>query len=227
MSNNDRLRDQIAQTIAYLRRLDAHSTALIYHSTRTRLWVGVLAEARAGTLPADWRSTLTIEHDTGLREQILGSAAALITPTESNADSDTLVLHELTTMPVRPWEPYAARGDWRAALDAWYADTLAIDEYRRQPVDPLLSDHLGLTDLGARITPGVDALLQALQEASYRAGLAAGGEAGFDDWRSWLDTRIRALQSSADLPTTDRSANPRALRQHLQQLPTYWTDKHS
>lgn len=27
----------------------------------------------------------------------------------------------------RPWEPHAANGDWRAALDAWYEDRLALE----------------------------------------------------------------------------------------------------
>lgn len=230
MFNHDRLRDQTAQTIAYLRRLDIGRSAMSYHSTRTRLWIGVLAEARAGTLAADWRSTLAVKHDTGIRDEILGSAAALIAPPpSSDADSDTLVLHELTTMPIRPWEPYAAHGNWRAALDAWYADTLAIDEYRRQPVDPLLSDHLGIADLGSRIVPGLDAMFQTLWEASYRAGLAAGGETTGgpdDDWQAWLDNRMKTQQLAASPSFTGRAANPAGLRQHLQQLPTYWTDKY-
>lgn len=226
MFDHDHLRDQIESTVAYLRRLDSSRAAINYRSLRTRLWIHILAEARAGTLTVDWRTTLYVaEPDNALRHEILGPAAAAILPASQDADSEALILHELVTMPPRPWEPYAAAGDWRAAINAWYADTLAIDEYRRQPLDPLLAEHMDSIGLGARISlrPDVEAMLRALREASYRAGLAAGGDNDFADWQEWLDAQMKALKS----PQRDSGrADSEAVRQHLQQLPTYWTEQH-
>jgi hypothetical protein len=221
MFDPEYLHGETAQTAAYLRRLDSGRAAINYRSIRTRLWIHILAKARAGTLAVDWRTTLYVaEPDNSVRHQILGAAAAAIRPASEDADNEALVLHELVTMPSRPWEPYAAAGDWRTAINAWYADTLAIDEYRRQPVDPLLTEHLGTTNLRA---PGsdVEAMLRALQEASYRAGLAAGGDESFADWQVWLEAQLKPLS----LATARRRADPQALGQHLQQLPTYWTEQ--
>lgn len=226
--DNDRLRDQAAQSIAYLRRLETGCSALSYHSSRTRLWIRILAEARDGTLSPTWREELAsdvakpVETTAAVRGQILGVLPLFAF--DADSDIDALVVHELVTMPLRPWEPYAARGDWRAALDAWYADTLAVNEYRRQPVDPLLSEHVGIA--GSRIAPGIDDMLTTFWEASYRAGLAAGGEDGSGDWQAWLNTQMEAHQSVANLPLTGRPADPEGLRQHLQQLPRYWADEH-
>lgn len=228
MFDPEHLRDQIASTAAYLRRLDSGRAAMSYRSLRTRLWIRILAEARAGTLAVDWRTSLyVIEPDNSVRRQLLGAAAAVILPASDEADNEALVLHELVTMPARPWEPYAAAGDWRAAIDAWYADTLAIDEYRHQPVDPLLGEHLAEyfgTTIGVRIPPGFEAMGRVLQDASYRAGLAAGGDESFNDWQEWLEDQLKALPLS---PPDSRRRDPEALRQLLQQLPTYWTEQHS
>lgn len=226
MFDHDHLREQIASTVAYLRRLDSGRAAMSYRSIRTRLWIHILAEARAGTLAVDWRTTLyVVEPDNLVRHQILGAAAAIL-PASEEGDNEALVLHELVTMPARAWEPYAADGDWRAALNAWHADTLAIDEYRRQPVDPLLTEHLAEyfgTTIGVRIPPGVEAMGRAFHDASYRAGLAAGGDESFNDWQERLDDQLKALPLS---PPDSRRGDPEALRQLLQQLPTYWTEQH-
>lgn len=220
MFDPEHLRDQIASTAAYLRRLDSGRAAMSYRSLRTRLWIRILAEARAGTLAVDWRTSLhVIEPDNSVRRQILGVSAAIL-PASDEGDNEALVLHELVTMPPRPWEPYAAAGDWRTAINAWYADTLAIDEYRHQPVDPLLAEHLGTT-IGVRIPPGAEAMLRVLQDASYRAGLVAGGDESFNDWQKRLEDQMKALP----LQPADSRGDPEALRQHLQQLPTYWTEQ--
>lgn len=224
MFDHDHLRDQIESTVAYLRRLDSSRAAMSYRSIRTRLWIHILAEARAGTLTVDWRTTLYVaEPDNQLRREILGPAAAAILPAQE-ADSEALILHELVTMPPRPWEPYAAAGDWRAAINTWYADTLAIDEYRRQPLDPLLTEHMNTIGLGAAPSfSHAETMVRAMQEASYHAGLTAGGDDRFADWQVQLETQLNALKS----PHKDSSrADPEALRQYLQRLPTYWTEQH-
>ncbi|MGB0878839.1 MAG: hypothetical protein ACPGXI_17520 [Mycobacterium sp.] len=167
----------------------------------------MLSSARAGTLAQNWREHLTI--DTAGRDEIrravLGDSAAKSVNRTQSADADTLAVHEMAMMPIRPWEPHAAGGDWRAALEAWYADTLALDEYRVGSFGGGLDDSFS----GARDAMEI---IRNLWTASYRAGLAAGGED--NDWLAWLE-------SSRTRPVAD----PTGLRQHLEQLPDYWTER--
>nr|WP_181407294.1 hypothetical protein [Mycobacterium celatum] len=40
-----------------------------------------------------------------------------------------LALHEIVSSPVAAWEPYVTNGDWRRALDAWYAAAIELRDY--------------------------------------------------------------------------------------------------
>lgn len=94
-----------------------------YTSTRNALLADVLRWARSGELPADWRIHLPGYY----------ASIAAITGEQVRDDVEGLALHELTTLPLQPWEPYIAGGDWRTALDAWYRDSLALhDRTHRQ-----------------------------------------------------------------------------------------------
>ncbi|WP_041321642.1 MULTISPECIES: hypothetical protein [Mycobacterium] len=98
-----------------------------YIGSRNGLWADVLRWARSGELPADWRS-----HLPGYCARI-----AAIAGEELRDDIDGLVLHEFTTLPPQPWEPYATGGDWRTALDAWYRDSLALHDRTHQQDEEL------------------------------------------------------------------------------------------
>jgi hypothetical protein len=79
------------------------------------------------------------------------------------------------------WEPYAAGGDWRAALDAWYAASM----------NAYASYVLVVVKTSGRFR-GIDryelVFRRDMLEASYRAGLAAGTSED-NGWRDWLATR--------------------------------------
>lgn len=98
-----------------------------YTRTRNGLWADVLRWARSGELPADWRDHLPRYH----------ASIAAITGEQLRDDIDGLALHEFTTLPLQPWEPYATGGDWRTALDAWYRDSLALHDRRRRSREEL------------------------------------------------------------------------------------------
>lgn len=98
-----------------------------YIGSRNGLWADVLRWARSGELPADWR-----DHLPGYHARI-----AAIAGEQLRDDIDGLVLHEFTTLPTQPWEPYATGGDWRTALDAWYRDSLALHDRAHQQDDEL------------------------------------------------------------------------------------------
>lgn len=98
-----------------------------YTRIRNGLWVDVLRWARSGELPADWRIHLPGYH----------ASIAAITGEQLCDDIDGLALHEFTTLPTQPWEPYATGGDWRTALDAWYRDSLALHDRRRHSREEL------------------------------------------------------------------------------------------
>ena len=87
-----------------------------YTRTRNSLWAVVLQWARVGELPAGWRELLPGYH----------ARTAEMFGDKVRDDIDGLVLHEFATLPPQLWEPHHAGGDWRAALDAWYRDSLAL-----------------------------------------------------------------------------------------------------
>ena len=98
-----------------------------YTGMRNGLWADVLRWARSGELPADWRVHLPGYH----------AHIAAIAGEQQRDDIDGLVLHEFTTLPLQPWEPYITGGGWRTALDAWYRDSLALHDRTHQQDEEL------------------------------------------------------------------------------------------
>jgi hypothetical protein len=164
-----------------------------YAGLRNGVWADVLRWARSGELPPDWRT-----HLPGYLARI-----AAIVRDEMTADVDGLVLHEFATLAPQPWEPYAAGGDWRAALEAWYRDRLAVHDRQhrhhqersaaprpfRPPADTEFAALMACrqADTAALLVIGYERKRDRI-EASYRAGLAAGGDD--QDWTGWYRQRI-------------------------------------
>lgn len=228
-----------------------------YAWSRVALLTGVLRRARAGYLVSDWRDNLSAE--LAHFWLIFGNFAEY--HRELGIDDDALatcLINELATTPIRPWEPYAAGGDWHAALDAWYHDSLdLLDwEYRYDEQDRAESDRLDARQVTAFLPEFAAAHLcrQADKatvatlayarhrdelEASYRAGLAAGGDDQDEDWIEWYCQRITDTWDPDD-DTTHPALSPRrasnllslaaASRDYsrgcLQRLPAYWTEHH-
>lgn len=110
--------DDTDQFLAELRR---KASRMAYVRSRCVVLGGILRKARAGILEPDWRDRLPQNPLIGDRGDPVG----------------VLLARELTELPVQPWEPYAAHGDWREALDAWYSDTLAVEtEYEADRFAP-------------------------------------------------------------------------------------------
>lgn len=178
-----------------------------YTSERNNLWAQVLRWARSGELPPDWR-----DHLPGYCARI---AAIGGRKPELRDDIDGLILHEFATLPPQPWEPHAAAGDWRTALDSWYRDMLAVHDRRRQqdqemraskpqpfqlPIRPITDETENDPWLEKHLTRALQRAdfdaMQAINherrrdqiEAWYRAGLSAGGDD--EDWQSWYRDRI-------------------------------------
>lgn len=163
-----------------------------YQVTRS-VWGRALSAARHGTLAQDWRTNADWLYTT--RER----------PTEQSVrDAEDLAIHEVATTPRAAWEPFAARGDWRRALAAWSTaqHELTRHQYRTKR---WLSAFSGATAAEQAALTRMDSVLEAREhdatEASYRAGLAAGGDD--EDWRSWYRTRIIETWS----PTDDSAYN--------------------
>jgi hypothetical protein len=118
----------------------------------------------------------------------------------NDADIDGLVF---ATLAPQPWEPYAAGGDWRAALEAWYRDRLAVHDRQhrhhqersaaprpfRPPTDTEFTALMACrqADTAALLVIGDERKRDRI-EASYRPGLAAGGDDR--DWIGWYRQRI-------------------------------------
>lgn len=165
-----------------------------YTGMRNGLWADVLRWARTGELPADWRDHLPGYH----------ARVAAIAGEQVHDDIDGLVLHEFVTLPTQPWEPYAAGGDWRAALDAWYRDALTAHDRQHQDAaeiaasepprfaTPLDTDHAAQLACRHADSQAIKAINYARKrdrlEAWYRAGRAAGGDN--EDWAGWYRDRI-------------------------------------
>lgn len=196
-----------------------------YVSLRHWAIARVLHWARSGELSPDWR-----EH------QMPALLVAIRPDTADQAfdDHSALINAELAALHTQPWEPHATGGDWKDALDAWFTDALANETYLETSRPPR-----GLLDMPAEMLTGLDtdaiAHLQRQQDeqrrqhreqeekfqrgqaesramlgASYRAGLAAGGEP--IDWRGWLESQLgRTLRHDA--------------YHWYQSLPHYWTEK--
>ena len=141
------------------------------------------------------------------RRDCVGSVAR----PQLTAEVDGLALHEFATLPPQPWEPYVAGGDWRAALEAWYRETLALhDRTRQQHLEERASEprRSRLLDPDQAATVACrDADFEAIKainyarkrdriEAWYQAGLAAGGVD--EDWAGWYRDRIAAWDRRQD-----------------------------
>lgn len=142
----------------------------------------ILRDARTGDLPPNWRTERTAIPDDvapGLREVY------------------ATVVNELADLPPQPWEPYAAGGDWRAALDAWHHDSLAVlDTYHQGQMSDAQTPHprfapADSAELNEReaqrqvvatdLATNLERAARAVIEHSYRAGLAAGENPDADD----------------------------------------------
>jgi len=203
-----------------------------FERTRYLVWADVLDSARLGTLPSDWRDRVESDaYDAGTAERL----AALEIVNTDRAD----------------WEPHAARGNWRAALTAWHAAqihnensyevnhqhelAIAASDLRRclSRMDSRLHRDLlrkELHRLTGQSTHRVRYVARRdFLDASYRAGLAAGGEA--NDWLGWYRSRVEqwAVDESPGhwqhRKARHLSAfnNPVPLQKILQRLPHYWT----
>lgn len=196
----------------------AASPEWIHVMARTAAWTGVLGATRAGMMPADWRGRVSPSWIT------VDSVDASVV-----ADVAAAVAFELSTSPRAAWEPGVAGGDWRRALQSWYEAVLAIGEHQERWRRSRLP-HVGVTPSD---TPEVVAALDqyrasesfleserrreadearvaVMWEASFRAGLAAGGDPGGSDWRAWFEACIGEPPAAPD----------GAL---YEQLPAYWT----
>ncbi|SLH40802.1 hypothetical protein [Mycobacteroides abscessus] len=196
----------------------------------------VLNQARHGQLAANWRDELAVPQpvtSTGQRQ----------------SDIDELIVRDLRESEVTPWEPGAAN-TWSEALDGWYcamlemeclAQSLAFDRYswwQRVEVQFLRAA------LGGDIATRTDALAKAARRqrafddvmiseqttrimerdraaASYRAGMAAGGDDV--DWVAWMRDRISTWPPTASSETELGRLDDPTYREHHQQLPHYWT----
>ena len=100
---------------------------------RQRLLGCTLRAARDGSLTPEWRAGLDAE----IAAEVSWARRAFLPPLPDSdvaavRDVATLVVHELSTTPPQLWEPYVAGGDWRAALAAWYHDSLQLHEWRSE-----------------------------------------------------------------------------------------------
>lgn len=108
-----------------------------YAYARYHLRSAVLTAARGGTLTPAWRDNLTVDlihqGETGggpawvkFFEATTGRSYAA--ETARNNDAEALALREVVSTGVADWEPYATRGDWRRALDAWYRTSVELQD---------------------------------------------------------------------------------------------------
>lgn len=149
---------------------------------RHRCASGVLRSARQGTLEAGWRDQLLMD----ARRRCHPDCPAL----QGHDDIGILIAMEIADWPQRPWEPGVAGGDWRAALDAWYEDELELqDTYEGFARQQLVTPEATETAWWRR-----EQHCREWIGASYRAGLAAGGEPV--DWVAWYQRRIELREET-------------------------------
>lgn len=198
--------------------LDQRSHAYRRAGGRYLLLSGILHKARHGELQRDWRSRLPAS---------ALSPSFTVGPEWGRID---LVIDELATTPAQLWEPYATAGDWRRALDAWYATALNLEaareaeRWRWQATEPDLLD----ID-GQPVAAALDEIERERQAsnrwwdeqqgtrdtltASYLAGLAGGG-----DPINWVDWYVHRKQRATLGATSGWTA-------WMEQLPSYWTNQ--
>lgn len=196
-----------------------HAHQHSYVTTYYRVASTLLRNARLGTLTPDWRDQIRAESESADIPDVLRA-------------THTAVVDDLTALPPQPWEPYIAGGDWRAALDAWYHDSIAVQDlhYRtrttprptefRPPNNPAHIAHQDQSDAGDHERARLDkARENARTEAFYRGGLAAGGEDS--DWITWCRQCAKTWDSrDTYIPPVVR--NPESWRTSVESLPEYW-----
>ncbi|MFV8233944.1 hypothetical protein [Mycolicibacterium fortuitum] len=184
--------------------LERRGRTYSHASARYLLLSGILHKARRGELQREWRMHLP--------------------------NSADIAVDELSGMPIQPWEPYAAAGDWRRALDAWYAAALNLEaereaeRWRWQATEPDLPGTDGhpvplALDVVERDRQANDRWWNTQQDtrdiltASYLAGLAGGG-----DHINWVDWYVHRKQRATHGGTSGWTA-------WMEQLPDYWTNQ--
>lgn len=191
---------------------------LYYRTKRFQTMTTILERVRVGLLPADWRDRLQPADYTDLIAHNPGY--------QFYSDADILVVAELQARPIADWEPHRGIG-WRAALTAWRAAGHTV-------LDDYLAAH-DATVATMRASGAAQATIEALRnahrsltsrardmhEASYRAGLAAGGDP--IDWRAWLRERISTWPDIPVRATELDALNDPNYRSDLDTLPAYWT----
>lgn len=167
----------------------------MYVNSRHTLFGDVLRRARTGTLLPDWRERLADDP----------YPAAFTSSGSPIPDHVLLAEHELANMAVQPWEPYAAQGNWREALDAWYSDTLAVEsEYEanrfapkprppESPAPPVADGHLQPPP-----PVGGSPLDRAVAAFSAAQMSALAPRSGQPDWLAWYASG-QAQQEAADI----------------------------
>jgi len=189
---------------AHRAQLDA---AWRHYQVTGAVWARVLNQARHGILECGWRDTVS-DTETAIRLYTDRPRSS----EQSGRDAEALAVYEIAMTPPADWEPYAACGDWRRALAAWAAamHQLTRHQHRTKRWLSELGDYLttrptpgaltGVLITDAAALARLDEVLEAREhdaiEASYRAGLAAGGDT--EDWRSWYRARITETWSVAD-----------------------------
>jgi len=199
-----------------------------------RVLAEVLDDARDGKLAPNWREELRIyalglpgrDRDGRLRAMgadrclMLGDECAATALADVDDEPDRMrQLYACAVLDVARggcamWEPYAAQGDWRRALDEWYADSIAGLDH---------ADNI----VGAEPRPEggerrhLTAQRRDLIEAKYRAGIQAGGgsDTGWHDWfvdrvEAWRPTDLRKTMWRRVMSGSDFSA--------WQRLPDSW-----
>ena len=161
-----------------------------HHQTIGSVLGIVLMKARSGVLERGWRERLSVDFLYTRRPRPDDQALR---------DAEDLAVYEVAMTPPSEWEPYAANGDWRRGLAAWYTATqeLTRHQYRTRQ---WLTDLGNTSEADRRTSARLNAALESRErdaiEASYRAGLAAGGDT--QDWRGWYRARILDTWSAAD-----------------------------
>lgn len=187
------------------------TAAVTYVERRCRLARSILDESRRGELDADWR------------DQLVGNALLLEPPVpimQTYVDIDVVVAMEVAGWPCRPWEPYAASGDWRFALEAWHEDRLAVESAYE---DAARTGLIRLAYVSESTWWQDQQRGRDFIGAWYRAGLAAGGEPC--DWTNWLKQRIRLREETDPVRIRGRERNIAAVdsSQWMEVLPECWT----
>lgn len=205
---------QLEAAIAEAERRDRRRQRILKTVVAQRLYVlmrGLLDAARAGILSRDWREDHWL-----IRSELEAAATA---SSVEQADARSLVVHEIVTMPVQAWEPHASGGEWRMALEAWYharrdAEWRQLAQWR-ESLPPAWQE------AATPPTWGWQSERDEL-EASYQAGLAAGGDLAGKGWRNRYRAQLSALPETFSEFATKRLRMLDESPERWEMLPAYW-----